>query len=78
MSPEVAAKLAAGAPLLVGDGTAKLLPLIQGATVSHAPARPDPVVLARLAARRHADGRALPPEPLYLREADVTLPAAAP
>ena len=43
-----------------------------------APARPDPVVVARLAAQHHGDGRALPPEPLYLREADVTLPAAAP
>lgn len=75
MRVEAAVKLAT-APLLVGDGAAKLVPLIPGAVLSRAPARPDPVTLARLAVRLHAEGRALPPEPLYLREADVTLPAA--
>ncbi len=78
MTLDTAAKLVTDALLLVGDAAAKLAPLIAGAMLSRAGTRPDPVVLAQLAARHHAEGRALPPEPLYLREADVTLPAAAP
>ncbi|HEY1723397.1 MAG TPA: tRNA (adenosine(37)-N6)-threonylcarbamoyltransferase complex dimerization subunit type 1 TsaB [Magnetospirillaceae bacterium] len=78
MTVEAAAKLVTGVQLLVGDGAAKLVPLISGAILSKAPTRPDPVVLARLAAWLHGEGRALPPEPLYLREAGVTLPKTAP
>ena len=71
------ATLGLKAPLLVGDAAPRLLPLLPGAILSAAPPRPDPVALARLAARLVDEGRALPPEPLYLRPADVTLPAAA-
>jgi tRNA threonylcarbamoyladenosine biosynthesis protein TsaB len=78
MTAETAAKRAGAAPLLVGEAAAKLAPLLPDAALSAAPARPDPVVVARLAARLHTAGRALPPEPLYLREADVTLPAPPP
>ncbi|MBC7950680.1 MAG: tRNA (adenosine(37)-N6)-threonylcarbamoyltransferase complex dimerization subunit type 1 TsaB, partial [Rhodospirillaceae bacterium] len=35
---------------------------------------PHAAQVAALAARRWADGTALPPEPLYLRPADVTMP----
>lgn len=77
LPPEEIARLAVRAPLLVGDAAARLLPLIPGAVLSAAPPRPDPVALARLAARLMEEGRVLPPEPLYLRPADVTMPAAA-
>ena len=76
MTAEDAARLIP-APLLVGDAAERLAPLIPDAVRSKAPARPDPVVVAELAARRFAEGTALPPEPLYLRPADVTLPAAS-
>jgi tRNA threonylcarbamoyladenosine biosynthesis protein TsaB len=74
---EQAARLAGETPLLVGDAAPRLLPFVPGAMLSAAPPRPDPAALARLAARLSEEGRALPAEPLYLRPADVTLPAAA-
>src|SRR5579862_1196152 len=75
MAPEAAARLLPE-PLLVGDGAAKLAPLIAGAMLSRAPIRPDPIAVAELALRRFTEGNALPPEPLYLRAADVTLAGA--
>ena len=78
MMPEDAARLLPGPPLLVGDGAARLAALMPGAIPSAAPSRPDPAVLAELAARRFAEGTALAPEPLYLRSADVTLPGVRP
>ena len=77
MSPEAAARLLPQPPVLVGDGAARLLPLIPGAILSEV-ARPDPSLLAVLAHMRLEEGRALPLEPLYLRPADVTLPGAPP
>ncbi len=74
MAPDKAAAETREAPLLVGDAAARLLPLLPGAILSAAPARPDPVALAHLALRLIGEGRALPPEPLYLRPADVTPP----
>jgi tRNA threonylcarbamoyladenosine biosynthesis protein TsaB len=76
MAPADAARLIP-APLLVGDGAPKLVGLIPDSIPSRAPSRVDPVALAELAARRHAEGEALPPEPLYLRPADVTMAAAS-
>jgi len=75
MTPEAAARLLP-APLLVGDAAPRLVPLIPDAILSRAPARPDPVALAALAARRFAEGDGLPAEPIYLRPADVTIAAA--
>lgn len=46
------------------------------AAVSGGPRDPDPVVLARLALARVADGQDLPTAPLYLRRPDVMPPAA--
>lgn len=77
MAPAVAAGLT-NAPLLAGDGAAKLLPFIPSATLSSAPPRPDPATLGALAALRLAAGHALAAEPLYLRPADVTLPHPTP
>jgi tRNA threonylcarbamoyladenosine biosynthesis protein TsaB len=77
LAPEQAAHLAGDTPLLVGDAAPRLLPFAPGAKLSAAPTRPDPVILARLAMTLSEEGRALAPEPLYLRPADVTLPAAA-
>jgi len=77
LAPERIGELGLAAPLLVGDAAERLLPLLPGASLSAAPARPDPAALGRLAARLVVEGRALPPEPLYLRPADVTLPSRA-
>ncbi len=38
---------------------------------------PDPVMLVRIALRRHAAGEALPTDPLYLRRPDAVPPGAA-
>lgn len=66
-------------PLLVaGDGARLLEPVLEGrADVVFAAGSgiPDAAVVAALGARR-ADG--LPPQPLYLRAPDVTLPKTAP
>lgn len=72
--PEEAAALVAGPVLVAGDAAPRLLPLLEGALASSAPGCPDAAVVAALAGLRWAEGRALPPEPLYLRPADVTLP----
>jgi tRNA threonylcarbamoyladenosine biosynthesis protein TsaB len=72
-----AARLLADPPLLVGDAAPQLMPLIPGAILSRAPTRPDSAALAVLAARHMAEKRALPPEPIYLRPADVTLAGAS-
>jgi len=77
MPPAEAARLLTEPTLLVGDAAGSLAALIPGAVLSAAPTRPDPVALAELAARRMAEHRALPAEPLYLRPADVTLAGAA-
>lgn len=76
MTPEAAAALAGAAPVLAGDGAQRLAALNPGALLSAAAPLPDPVVFGPLAASRFAAGHALPPEPLYLRPADVTLPNA--
>lgn len=70
-----AARLADGAVLLAGDAAALLAPLIPGAALASAPGLPDAATVAALAAERWPAGTALPPEPLYLRPADVTMPS---
>ncbi len=62
-------------PLLVaGDGAALLKPVLEGRmdlTFATGPGIPDAAVVAALGARRT---RGLPPQPLYLRAPDVTVP----
>lgn len=71
--PERAADLVAGPVVVVGDAADLVLPHLADAVASSAPGAPDAAVVAALAAARWPAGRALPPEPLYLRPADVTL-----
>lgn len=58
-----------GRVLIVGPGAALLAPRMPGASVDGRPA-PEPVVVARLAARAPLE----PPRPLYLRAPDAKLP----
>lgn len=66
--------------VVVGDGAERALAWLKAkgvdARASRARALPDPVVVARLAARALAQGRMLSAEPLYLRPPDAKLPAA--
>jgi tRNA threonylcarbamoyladenosine biosynthesis protein TsaB len=78
LAPEVAATLIAGPVLLAGDAADRIAPLMAGAALSSGSGFPDAAVIAPLAARRWQDGAALPPNPLYLRPADVTLPSRPP
>ncbi len=65
-------ELGAGRPMaLTGSGAALLAPALPGAVVLAAET-PDPVAVARLAARVAAPS---PPRPLYLRTPDAQLPA---
>lgn len=73
--PEAVGALVAGPFLLAGCGAARLAEALPEAVLSAACGAPDARVVARLAARRWAEGRALPPLPLYLRPPDVTLPS---
>jgi len=76
MSPEVAAALVCGPALLVGDAAGLVAPLLPEAQVSLASGYPDAAIVAALAAADWATGTTLPALPLYLRPADVTLPAS--
>jgi len=69
--------LPAGPLLVVGDGALLLRPVLEGredVAFASGPGLPDAAVVAALGARR-AEG--LPPQPLYLRPPDVTLPKGA-
>jgi tRNA threonylcarbamoyladenosine biosynthesis protein TsaB len=61
-----------GRLLLAGDAATRLAEG-PGMRLAQAAGWPDAVQVARLAADHWAKGTALPPEPLYLRDADVTL-----
>lgn len=72
--PEDIARRFAGPLLVAGDAA----PRISGEniTLSQAAGLPDAAIVAALAATKWPAGNALPPEPLYLRPADVTLATA--
>jgi tRNA threonylcarbamoyladenosine biosynthesis protein TsaB len=74
---EAAARLAelysGGPATLVGSGAPLMADALPGAAVL-APAAPDPVTVARLAAAKPAPAHS--PRPLYLRAPYATLPAA--
>ena len=71
--PEVAARQFPGPLLLAGDAVGRLFALRPDAVLSQASGVPDPAIVAALAEARFLGGLALPPNPLYLRPADVTL-----
>jgi tRNA threonylcarbamoyladenosine biosynthesis protein TsaB len=72
-----AAVLGLGPAVVVGDAADCLLPLLTDAIAASAPGTPDAAWVAHLAERHWRAGTALPPEPLYLRPADVTMPRQA-
>ncbi|EME69246.1 hypothetical protein H261_14445 [Paramagnetospirillum caucaseum] len=74
LRPEQAGELAAGPVVVAGDAAALVLPHLPHAAASAAPGHPDAALVAELAAEQWSRGESLPPEPLYLRDADVTLP----
>jgi len=77
----VANMLPAGPMLLAGDGTALVRSFLATARPDvryAATGAPEARLMAPLAARLIASGTGLPPVPLYLRAADVHLPAAGP
>lgn len=74
LPPERAGESARGPLVLTGDAASAVLPHLADAVLASAAGPADAALVAPLAARLWAKGKALPPEPLYLREADVTLP----
>lgn len=71
--PEAIPALFPGPLLLAGDGVGRAASFLPDAVLSSVDGGVDAVSLARLAVLRYAEGRALPPTPLYLRPPDVTL-----
>lgn len=74
LPPERAGELVAGPVAVTGDAAPLVLPHLPDAVLASGAGPADAALVAALAARLWAEGKALPPEPLYLREADVTLP----
>jgi tRNA threonylcarbamoyladenosine biosynthesis protein TsaB len=74
LAPGQAAGMVAGSLVVAGDAAELILPHLPGAIAASFPGYPDAAQVAALAAVQWARGESLPPEPLYLREADVTLP----
>lgn len=70
----VAARLSGRPALIAGDAAIGLAATLPGARVASSPGWPEARWLAILAADRWPRGETLPPEPLYLRAPDVTLP----
>ena len=76
--PEAVPELGYAAPVLVGDGAERVLPHMPDAVLADAVGWPDAAVVAAVLARTWPEGRALAPEPVYLRPPDVTLPGTRP
>ncbi|HXP97884.1 MAG TPA: tRNA (adenosine(37)-N6)-threonylcarbamoyltransferase complex dimerization subunit type 1 TsaB [Telmatospirillum sp.] len=74
MPASEAVRLCAGPLLLAGDAAEQLMAFRPDARISEGTRFPDARVIARLSAERYAGGLALPPEPIYLRPPDVTMP----
>lgn len=72
--PAEAAALIAGPVVLAGDAAGLVAPYLPDA-VAAAAGVPDAAIVAALAAQRWQAGNVLPPEPLYLRPPDVTMPS---
>lgn len=78
LTPLEVAALELGPVVLAGDACDLVAPLMPGAALASSPGAPDAGRVAELAARHWPAGTALPPEPLYLRAADVSLPKCSP
>ncbi len=76
--PEAVPELGYATPVLVGDGAERVLPHMPDAVLADAVGWPDAAVVAAVLARIWPEGRALAPEPVYLRPPDVTLPGTKP
>jgi tRNA threonylcarbamoyladenosine biosynthesis protein TsaB len=74
MRPEEAARLSAGPVVLAGDAAKHVHALRPDALLSRRSVFPDARIVARLSTERHAKGLGLPPQPIYLRPPDATLP----
>lgn len=74
LPPGRAGELASGPVVVAGDAAAQVLPHLPDAILAASPGFPDAALVAELAAGQWSRGESLPPEPLYLRDADVTLP----
>ncbi|MBI3446637.1 MAG: tRNA (adenosine(37)-N6)-threonylcarbamoyltransferase complex dimerization subunit type 1 TsaB [Magnetospirillum sp.] len=72
--PEQAAALVPGMLVVTGDAAASVMALRPDAVAASAPGWPDAALVAELAAECWGRGECLPPEPLYLRPPDVTMP----
>lgn len=72
LRPEDALAWQSGPLLVAGDAAEQFRGLRDDLEIL--PLLPDAVPLAELAARRYAEGAALPAQPLYLRPPDVALP----
>lgn len=75
--PDQAAALVDGPLVVAGDAAALVLPHCHDAIQADDATAPDAIHLAALAAQRWPQGRCLPPDPLYLRPADVTMPSCS-
>lgn len=75
LTPCEAAAQATGPVVVAGDGAVLVLPLLADGVAAPGDGHVDAVQVAALAAR-HWPGGTLPPQPLYLRPADVTMARA--
>ena len=74
LTPEAALDWQPGPLLVAGDAAESFRGL--RSDIETLPLLPDAAPLAELAARRYAEGKALPAHPLYLRPPDVAKPAS--
>ena len=74
LRPEQVVGLVAGPVVLAGDAAPRLMPWLPEAVLASSPGGPDAATVAEVAAAQWARGQSLPPEPLYLRPPDVTVP----
>jgi tRNA threonylcarbamoyladenosine biosynthesis protein TsaB len=72
--PRQAAALVTGPVVLAGDAAPALRDHLPEAAMASSPGWPDAAMVAELAAGQWGRGQSLPPEPLYLRPPDVTVP----
>lgn len=73
--PALAASLVSGPVVVAGDGAPRVLEYLPEAVALPQILYPDAACVAEQAFRLWQSGTALPPEPLYLRPADVTVPS---
>jgi len=74
LRPDQVAGMIAGPVVLAGDAAPRLIGRLPEAVLAGSPGWPDAAVVAEVAAAQWGRGQSLPPEPLYLRPPDVTLP----